>query len=80
MKKNATVENLCKVAWQTGRDKKGMYEVVREDDLMTLTIRNTTLAQFRVTGFEQGIVEFSEGKTDAQNAAIETFVGYFQGV
>ena len=79
MKKNATVETLAQQAWENGNAKKGMYSVAREDNLLTLSIRDTKLAAFRVTGFEQGIVEYQDAKTDAQKAAIETFVSYFQG-
>ena len=79
MKKNATVESLAQQAWDNGNAKKGMYSVSREENVLTLSIRETKLASFRVTGFEQGIVEYSDAKTDAQKAAIDTFVSYFQG-
>jgi hypothetical protein len=79
MKKNTTVEELCRLAWENGAAKKGMYSVNREEETVTLTLRNNALAAFRVTGYQTGVVEHSETKTAAQESAVNTFINYFTG-
>jgi hypothetical protein len=80
MKKNTTVEELSKLAWENGEAKKAGYAVTKENELVTLSLRNNILAKFRVTGFQAGVVEHKEHTTKAQEAAVQTFINYFTGV
>lgn len=79
MKKNQTVELLAQQAWDEGVAKKGMYAVERANDTLVLSLRKKTLAQFRVTGYQQGVIEHSQASTEAQKIAVDTFLNYFQG-
>ncbi|SJZ36643.1 hypothetical protein SAMN02745116_00049 [Pilibacter termitis] len=79
MKPNQTVEELSQLAWDNGEAKKGMYAIVRENDCLTLLLRKEMLAKFRVTGYQQGVLEANEASTKAQDLAVRTFVGYFTG-
>jgi hypothetical protein len=79
MKKNTTVEELARLAWESGSAKKAGYAVVRDHEVVELFLRNNLLVKFRVTGYQQGVVEFQETKTKAQEVAAASFINYWTG-